>query len=30
MRILVEGEDEALVEEIGENLARIVKKEIGA
>ena len=30
MRILVEGEDEALVEEIGENLANIVKKEIGA
>lgn len=30
MRILVEGEDEALVEEIGENLAKIVKKEIGA
>lgn len=30
MRILIEGEDEALVEEIGENLANIVKKEIGA
>lgn len=30
MRILVEGEDETLVEEIGENLAKIVKKEIGA
>ena len=30
MRILVEGEDEALVEEIGEKLAKIVKKEIGA
>ena len=30
MRILVEGEDEALVEEIGEGLVAIVKKEIGA
>ena len=30
IRILVEGEDEALVDEIGEGLASIIKKEIGA
>lgn len=30
LRILVEGEDAALVDEIGEGLAEIIKKEIGA
>ena len=30
IRILVEGEDDALVDEIGEGLASIIKKEIGA
>jgi phosphoglucosamine mutase len=29
LRILVEGEDAALVEEIGDGLAEIIKKEIG-
>jgi len=30
IRVLVEGEDEALVDEIGEGLVEIIKKEIGA
>ena len=30
IRILVEGEDDSLVDEIGEGLAAIIKKEIGA
>jgi hypothetical protein len=30
LRILVEGEDEALVEKHGEILAKIIEKEIGA
>ena len=29
LRILVEGEDAALVDEIGDGLAEIIKKEIG-